>query len=278
MLNGEFNMPQHTLDDLITLMARLRDPNDGCPWDIKQNFSSITRHTLEEVYEVVDAIERNDLTQLRDELGDLLFQVVFYAQLGAEVGIFDFAAVADAITQKLLRRHPHVFPDGTLASRRQNSALSDEAIKAQWEQIKASERTEKGAAHLLADIPTALPALLRAEKLQKRVALAGMDFEHVNAVIAGLKSEIDELQAALAVGDSDAVADELGDVLFSTVNLSRHLKLDAEHCLRAANTKFAQRIVAMDQLIAAQGFKWDVLGDAELDGFWRAAKEVVRQA
>ncbi|MEY4590629.1 MAG: hypothetical protein RL497_2705 [Pseudomonadota bacterium] len=271
-------MPQHTLDDLITLMARLRDPNDGCPWDIKQNFSSITRHTLEEVYEVVDAIERNDLTQLRDELGDLLFQVVFYAQLGAEVGIFDFAAVADAITQKLLRRHPHVFPDGTLASRRQNSALSDEAIKAQWEQIKASERTEKGAAHLLADIPTALPALLRAEKLQKRVALAGMDFEHVNAVIAGLKSEIDELQAALAVGDSDAVADELGDVLFSTVNLSRHLKLDAEHCLRAANTKFAQRIVAMDQLIAAQGFKWDVLGDAELDGFWRAAKEVVRQA
>lgn len=267
-------MAHYTLGDLITLMARLRDPVDGCPWDIKQTFSSITKHTLEEVYEVIDAIERNDLTQLRDELGDLLFQVVFYAQLGTETGVFDFAAIVDGITQKLLRRHPHVFPDGTLASRRVGVEMPDEAIKAQWEQIKSSERSQKGQMHLLADIPVALPAFLRAEKLQKRVALAGMDFDNATAVIAALKGEIDELQTALDSGDHNAVADELGDVLFSAVNLSRHLKLDAEQCLRSANTKFTGRIVAMDNLIDAQKRSWSDLNTAEFEHFWCAAKQL----
>ncbi|HMU67708.1 MAG TPA: nucleoside triphosphate pyrophosphohydrolase [Cellvibrionaceae bacterium] len=206
-------MPHYTLADLIQLMARLRDPADGCPWDLKQSFSSITKHTLEEVYEVIDAIERQDLPQLRDELGDLLFQIVFYAQLAQEQGAFDFAAVVDGITQKLLRRHPHVFPDGSLASRRQSAELTDAAIKAQWEQIKSQERGEKGQPQVLADIPAALPGLIRAEKLQKRVAVLGMDFADARAAIAGVKAEINELEAALATQQVDAVADELGECL-----------------------------------------------------------------
>ncbi|HEY6527766.1 MAG TPA: nucleoside triphosphate pyrophosphohydrolase [Cellvibrionaceae bacterium] len=266
-------MPTYTLADLITLMSRLRDPVDGCPWDLKQTFSSITKHTLEEVYEVVDAIERNDFSQLRDELGDLLFQIVFYSQLGAEQGVFEFASVVDAITDKLLRRHPHVFPDGTLASRRQDVALDDTAVKAQWEQLKAAERAKKEQSHLLADIPAALPALLRAEKLQKRVAVAGMDFADITAVIEALKAEIEELEDALEARDSAAISEEFGDVLFTAVNLSRHLKLDAEHCLRASNTKFAHRIIAMDELITQRQKSWKDFDAAGFDELWQLAKQ-----
>ncbi|HMW47235.1 MAG TPA: nucleoside triphosphate pyrophosphohydrolase [Cellvibrionaceae bacterium] len=267
-------MPHYTLADLIQLMARLRDPADGCPWDLKQSFSSITKHTLEEVYEVIDAIERQDLPQLRDELGDLLFQIVFYAQLAQEQGAFDFAAVVDGITQKLLRRHPHVFPDGSLASRRQSAELTDAAIKAQWEQIKSQERGEKGQPQVLADIPAALPGLIRAEKLQKRVAVLGMDFADARAAIAGVKAEINELEAALATQQVDAVADELGDVLFSLVNVSRHLKLDAEQCLRAANSKFSRRVVAMDKLIAERRAHWDDFDSEAFAVLWQQAKTV----
>ncbi|MFO1367690.1 MAG: nucleoside triphosphate pyrophosphohydrolase [Marinagarivorans sp.] len=265
-------MPRYTLADLIELMARLRDPLDGCPWDLKQNFSSITKHTLEEVYEVIDAIEREDLPQLRDELGDLLFQIVFYAQLAREQAAFDLADVVDGITQKLLRRHPHVFPDGTLKSRRQGAELTDAAIKAQWEQLKSQERSEKGQGQILADIPVALPGLLRAEKLQKRVAALGMDFVDAKAAIAGLKAEINELEAALASEQSAAVADELGDVLFSLVNVARHVKLDAEQCLRAANSKFSRRVIAMDKIINERQTQW---ADCDADAYaalWQQAK------
>lgn len=267
-------MAQHTLDDLKTLMARLRDPKDGCPWDLKQSFGSITKHTLEEVFEVIDAIENNDLTQLRDELGDLLFQIVFYTQLGAEQGEFDFSDVVDSITAKLLRRHPHVFPDGTLNSRRQEAELSDEAIKAQWEQIKAMERVKKGNCEVFDDIPTALPALMRAEKLQKRVSFLGMDYADARAVLAAIKGEIEELETAIDSADPSAVADELGDVLFSAVNLSRHLKLDPENCLRAANAKFARRIQAMDELIRAADKQWSGMDAADFDSIWLQAKKI----
>lgn len=266
-------MAQYTLDDLKTLMARLRDPKDGCPWDLKQSFSSITKHTLEEVFEVIDAIENNDLTQLRDELGDLLFQIVFYAQLGAEQGEFDFSDVVDSITAKLLRRHPHVFPDGTLSSRRQEGALSDDAIKAQWEQIKAAERVKKGSCEVFDDIPTALPALMRAEKLQKRVSLLGMDYAGAHAVLAAIKGEIQELEIAIESADAGAIADELGDVLFSAVNLSRHLKLDPENCLRAANAKFARRIQVVDDLIRTANKQWSTMDEAAFDSMWRLAKK-----
>lgn len=267
-------MPPYALSDLIYLMSRLRDPADGCPWDLKQTYASITKHTLEEVYEVIDAIERNDVVQLRDELGDLLFQIVFYAQLAGEQGIFDFAAVADGITQKLLRRHPHVFPDGTLLSRRQNTELTDAAIKAQWEQLKSQERNDKGQPQILADIPVALPALLRAEKLQKRVAALGMDFADAKAAIAGLKAEINELEAALAGEPSDAIADELGDVLFSLVNVARHLKLDSEQCLRAANGKFSRRVVAMDGLITQRQAQWADCDAEVFAALWQEAKQI----
>lgn len=265
-------MPPYALSDLIYLMARLRDPLDGCPWDLKQNFSSITKHTLEEVYEVIDAIEREDLPQLRDELGDLLFQIVFYCQLASEQGAFDLSGVVDGITQKLLRRHPHVFPQGTLESRRSSGELTDAAIKAQWEQLKSQERSEKGQPQVLADIPVALPGLIRAEKLQKRVAALGMDFVDAQSAIAGLKAEINELEAALASEHSDAVADELGDVLFSLVNVARHVKLDAEQCLRAANNKFSRRVVAMDKLIAERQANWADFDAEAYAVLWQQAK------
>lgn len=265
-------MPSHALADLIELMARLRDPADGCPWDLKQTFSSITKHTIEEVYEVVDAIEGNDLVQLRDELGDLLFQIVFYCQLAAEQGAFDFAEVTQAITQKLLRRHPHVFPDGTLASRRQSGELTDAAIKAQWEQLKSQERSEKGQPQLLADIPVALPALIRAEKMQKRVAALGMDFADVKAAIGGMKAEIAELEAALDAEHTHAIADELGDVLFSLVNVARHLKLDPEQCLRGANGKFFRRITAMDKIITEGQSSWASCDEQAYAALWQEAK------
>lgn len=266
-------MADYVLADLLTLMERLRDPADGCPWDLKQSFNSITKYTLEEVYEVIDAIERNDPSQLRDELGDLLFQIVFYAQLGAEKGEFNFNDVVNAVTTKLLRRHPHVFPDGTLASRRQVSELSDDAIRQQWEQLKSAERVDKGQHQLLADIPAALPALLRAEKLQKRVAMIGMDFPNITAVLSGIKGEIAELEAAIAEQDGKAISDELGDVLFSVVNLSRHFKLDAEQCLRAANAKFTARVQAMDQLITRRQSVWEDFNPTDLDLLWQAAKD-----
>ena len=206
--------------------------------DLKQNFSSITKHTLEEVYEVIDAIEREDLPQLCDELGIYYFKSYFTRSWPASRRRLIWLMWWMVLRKTTAPPSPCI-PDGTLKSRRQGAELTDAAIKAQWEQLKSQERSEKGQGQILADIPVALPGLLRAEKLQKRVAALGMDFVDAKAAIAGLKAEINELEAALASEQSAAVADELGDVLFSLVNVARHVKLDAEQCLRAANSKFS---------------------------------------
>jgi nucleoside triphosphate diphosphatase len=238
---------QYTIDDLLYLMTRLRDPKTGCPWDIKQDYASIAPSTLEEAYEVVDAIEKQDFVHLSEELGDLLFQVIFYSQLGKEENRFDFASVVSGLVDKLVRRHPHVFPDGNLTSKIDNhSSLLDGPIapvdiKQRWEAIKQQERDAKGVQGLLADVPVNLPALSRAAKLQKRAASVGFDWQDIQGPIAKVREELMEVEQALAANDRAAVAEELGDLLFSVVNVSRYLNIDPEQALRQANLKFEQR-------------------------------------
>lgn len=270
----------HTINDLIVLMSRLRDPVDGCPWDLKQTFASIVPHTLEEVYEVVDTIERQDWTHLREELGDLLFQVVFYARLAEEQGDFAFADVVHDITEKLLRRHPHVFPDGTLSSRRGAEVLSDAEINANWEAIKRAEKTDADEVlayrSILADVPNAMPAILRAEKLQKKAARVGFDWPETEQVWDVLHGELDELAQAAASGDAEHIEEELGDVLFSMVNLARHLKVNPETALRRANDKFTRRFGHIEQSLAAEGLAINEQPLDTLDALWRAAKQAER--
>lgn len=267
---------RYTIDDLLHLMARLRDPRAGCPWDLRQDFASLVPFTLEEVYEVVDTIERGDYDHLGEELGDLLFQVVFYARVAEEEGRFDFATVVHGIVCKLLARHPHVFPDGTLSSqRRVGEAIDDRQIKAQWETIKADERLHKGHRRLLADIPTALPALVRAQKIQKRAARAGMDWKSLDGVMAKTREEMDELQGAISAQDPAGIADELGDLLFCCVNLARHLDVDAETVLRRATGKFEQRFNCMESLLEARGETFEGQDEASLDSLWAQAKALL---
>lgn len=227
----------YTLDDLLHLMARLRDPQYGCPWDLKQNYASIVPHTLEEAYEVADTIERGDFEHLQGELGDLLFQVVYYSQLAREEGRFEFDGVVDSITRKLIRRHPHVFPTGELYAPVDTPSLSEAQVKSRWEEIKAEERAEKSQPEqlsLLDDVPATLPALSRAAKLQKRAATVGFDWPAALPVLDKVREELDEVLQAMADGDADALEDEVGDLLFAAVNLARHLKQDPEHALRCA--------------------------------------------
>jgi ATP diphosphatase len=245
-----------TIDDLRYLMKRLRDPQTGCPWDLKQNYKTIAPHTLEEVYEVIDTIERNDLSHLGEELGDLLFQVIFYSQLGAEEQIFDFDTVVHGIVEKLVRRHPHVFPLGTLQSERDpnaDTAAEEARIKQVWEEIKKQERAEKGERRTLDDIPMAMPALSRAQKLQKRAATTGFDWDNSEDVLSKVKEEVAELEAEMQADNgqtfnSKAVEEELGDLMFSCVNLARHLGIDPERAMRMANNKFQRRFEAMENL------------------------------
>ena len=234
-------MNQYTIDDLLYLMARLRDPESGCPWDITQDYASIAPSTLEEAYEVVDAIEKQDFDHLKEELGDLLFQVIFYSQLGKEEDRFEFAGVVSGLVAKLIRRHPHVFPDGTLHSRVENRHTLSGDVKARWEAIKQQERTEKGAQGLLADVPLNLPALSRAAKLQKRAASVGFDWDDIYGPIAKVREELMEVEAELDSGDEAALEEELGDLLFAVVNIARYQKIDPEQALRLANQKFEQR-------------------------------------
>lgn len=241
----------YSIDDLRYLMQRLRDPKSGCPWDLKQTYKTIAPHTLEEVYEVIDTIERNDLSHLGEELGDLLFQVIFYSQLGAEEQIFDFDSVVNGIVEKLVRRHPHVFPLGTLQSERDPNAdgeAEEERIKQVWEQIKKHERAEKGERGTLDDIPMAMPALSRACKLQKRAATTGFDWSNSRDVLKKVKEEIAELEVEIQVDNKAAMEEELGDLLFSCVNLARHLSIEPERAMRLANNKFQRRFEAMENL------------------------------
>lgn len=268
----------YQLDDLLHLMARLRDPEYGCPWDLKQDYASIVPHTLEEAYEVADAIERRDFAHLPGELGDLLFQVVYYSQIGQEEGRFDFAAVVDGIVHKLVRRHPHVFPDGDLYGPKDLPRLDEAAIKRRWEEIKAEERAEQAAApeqlSLLDDVPAALPALSRAAKLQKRAAGVGFDWPAALPVVDKVREELDELLEAMSADDPGAVAEEVGDLLFVVVNLARHLKVDPEAGLRAANAKFERRFRFIEAELRKAGRSPEACSLEELDGLWDQAKRV----
>lgn len=279
----------YTIEDLQYLMRRLRDKDDGCPWDIEQNYKSIAPSTIEEMYEVIDAIESNNLDQLKDELGDLLFQIVFYAQLGVEDSAFDFAGITTAITEKLLRRHPHVFPDGTLQSRRsENTEVTAESIKTSWNKIKQQERGVKGQHSLMADIPKALPATLRAIKLQKRAASVGFDWPDTTGVYQKINEELaevkDAVQQQLTIQQeqsgnrdamsaaSEAVSEEIGDLLFSVINLSRHLKVEPETALRQANNKFEERFLQMEKAAAEEQTSLSGQDITKLEQWWQDTK------
>lgn len=272
----------YQLSDLLYLMARLRDPDGGCPWDLQQDFASIVPHTLEEAYEVADAIEREDFAHLPSELGDLLFQVVFYSQLGQELQMFDFSTVVHSITEKLVRRHPHVFADGQLYAARQTSAVNSEQVKQRWEEIKQQERAEQAepeqAVSVLADIPLNMPALSRALKIQKRASSVGFDWSSLPPVLAKVDEELQEIREALASGDQAAISEELGDLLFATVNVARHLKVNPETALRAANIKFSKRLQVVEQQALQQGVALSDCTEAQLDAMWNLAKQALSPA
>lgn len=281
----------YSIDDLKALMARLRDPDIGCPWDARQTFRSIVPHTLEEAHEVADAIEREDYGNLKDELGDLLFQVIFYSQIGAEEGRFSFDAVVDNLVRKLVRRHPHVFPQGTLESRIDPDNRPNEAwIKESWERIKAEERAEEQSnkstsatpPSRLDGIARALPKMVRAEKLQKRAARHGFDWPDIEPVFDKLHEEIDELkeawQAAVSgKGDHDAVEDELGDLLFVCVNLARFMKVNPEQAIGRTNHKFEARFRAIEQVLEREGRSFDDETLEALDEIWQSVKGVEKK-
>jgi MazG family protein len=251
---------------LLAVMAKLRDPADGCPWDLEQNFASIAPYTIEEAYEVADAIQRGDLDDLKDELGDLLLQVVFHARMAEEAGAFDFSDVAAAIVDKMVRRHPHVFGD------RAHKDV-DEQVQA-WEDIKAAERAAKSGPRestgLLSGVPLGLPAATRAEKLQKRAARVGFDWPNALDVIAKVDEELAELKEEIESTDSkDRLEEEFGDLLFALVNLGRHFNLDAEQALRGANAKFTRRFAHIEEALGSR------LRDAdleEMEALWQQAK------
>jgi len=261
--------PSRDIGRLLAIMAALRTPKTGCPWDLEQNFATIAPYTLEEAYEVADAIAREDLTDLKEELGDLLLQVVFHARMAEELGAFDFGDVVEAIASKLIRRHPHVFGD--------EGPQTPHAVEGLWERIKAQEKqmkaTRGGAepAGALAGVPIALPALTRALKLQTKASAVGFDWNDPRAVLHKIREEADEIEAALDGNAADA-AGEVGDLLFATVNLARHLRADPEAVLRGTNQKFERRFAAIEHALAAKGKKPQDATLAEMDALWDEAK------
>ncbi|GAA0869880.1 nucleoside triphosphate pyrophosphohydrolase [Brevundimonas basaltis] len=257
--------PTSPIDRLNAIMARLRDPVGGCPWDVEQTFQTIAPYTLEEAYEVADAIERGDWDELRSELGDLLFQVVFHARMAEEQGLFGFDDVANAIADKLERRHPHVFGD--------EAAKPDSAAqKARWEDIKAAERKGKDQHGVLDDVPVGLPALARAAKLTKRAARVGFDWPSTDEVFDKFVEEVAELRAEIAAGDLDKAREEIGDLLFVMANLARKLGVEPEDALRRTNAKFVRRFAFIEAELAKDGRTPEQSDLAEMDGLWNAAK------
>jgi ATP diphosphatase len=262
--------PSRDINRLIEIMAALRTPDTGCPWDLEQNFSTIAPYTLEEAYEVADAIARNDLGDLREELGDLLLQVAFHARMAEEQGAFDFGGVVEAITEKLVRRHPHVFGD--------LRGLSPKEVEGLWQQIKSDEKAAKsknGAKHeegALAGVPVGLPALTRAFKLQQKAGKVGFDWNDPLAVLAKIREEADEIEADIKNGKKDAAAAEVGDLLFAVTNLARHLDADPEAILRATNQKFERRFASIERALAARGKTLAQSTLAEMDALWNEAK------
>src|SRR4051812_4349240 len=260
---------------LLEIMAQLRTPGTGCPWDLEQDFSSIAPYTIEEAYEVADAIARNDLDELRDELGDLLLQVVFHARMAEEQNAFSFGDVVEAITTKMIRRHPHVFADA-------EGRLTPSDVKGSWERIKAEEKAERaarrpqaGASHasLLSGVKTGQPALSRAMELQRKAASVGFDWNDPRAVLHKIREETDEIEAALDRDDAGQLAEETGDLLFALVNLARHVGADPDMALRRTNAKFERRFAYIERALAAQGKSLDEASLQEMDALWNAAKK-----
>ncbi|WP_297479507.1 nucleoside triphosphate pyrophosphohydrolase [uncultured Photobacterium sp.] len=256
------------INSLLTIMSQLRDPQTGCPWDLKQDFDSIVPHTIEEAYEVADAIEQKNWTDVKEELGDLLFQVVFYSELAKEQGLFDFDDVVIGISEKLTRRHPHVFSD---------KQFKDEvAVKQNWEAEKAKERAQKlQDESLLANIPLALPALTRADKIQQRCASQGFDWDSLGPVVDKVTEELDEVMAEVIQTPQEQykIAEEMGDLLFSVVNLSRHLGVKPEHALQQANKKFERRFRQVEKNVLEQGKSLEQCSLTELDLEWDKVKQ-----
>ncbi len=268
MSNGSDDLihdPKGGMPRLLEIMRRLRDPDTGCPWDIEQDFATIAPYTIEEAYEVADAIEREAWEDLKGELGDLLFQSVFHAQMAEEKGLFSFNEVADTMSDKMVSRHPHVFGDET----REKSA---EQQTRDWETIKAAERAAKARGGVLDDVALNLPALLRAEKLQKRAARVGFDWPEIGMVVDKIAEEARELAEARDTLPQDKIEEEMGDLLFVMANLARHLKVDPEVALRRANAKFLRRFADIEASLAAQGKRPEDSDLAEMDALWDAAK------
>ena len=265
---------RYSLADLLRVMQRLRDPQTGCPWDLAQDFRSIVPSTLEEGYELAHAIEHDDYEHVAEELGDVLFQVVFYAQLGKEQNLFCFDSVVNILVEKLIRRHPHVFHAGEIEGVSAERVTVGE-VKETWEAIKQVERNARSQAGVLTDVPLALPALSRAQKIQKRAAGVNFDWADAPSVLDKLQEELLELQAAMSAGEHEAVRDELGDVLFTCVNLARHLGLDAEASLRQSTDKFERRFRQMEASVARRGDVMASMTEAQLDQLWAKAKEAL---
>lgn len=252
------------IETLLEIMARLRAPKGGCPWDLEQNFSTIAPYTIEEAYEVADAIQRDDMADLKDELGDLLFQTVFHTQMASEAGLFSFGDVVEAISDKMTRRHPHVFGGETMRS-------ADEQTNA-WEAQKAEERAAKGADGLLADVPAGLPGLTRAVKLQRRAARVGFDWKDARDVVSKITEETTELTDAMDNRDKDHIEEEYGDLLFVLANLSRHLDIDPEAALRRANEKFITRFSYIEKSVTGAGRDLKEASLDEMEALWTEAK------
>jgi ATP diphosphatase len=271
--------PSPDIQRLLEIMAALRTPGSGCPWDLEQTFTTIAPYTIEEAYEVADAVERGDLQDLKEELGDLLLQVVFHARMAEEAGIFDFGDVVEAITTKLIRRHPHVFGDAR--------DLSADEVKSLWDKIKGVEKAERRRDQgsegdtlvepgLLTGVPRSLPALTRAGKLTAQAATVGFDWPNVSQVVDKIHEEIREVEQAVAAGGPDRIEDEIGDLLFAAANLARHFRIDPETALRGANAKFQRRFQAIEQALAEQGRSPDEAGLDEMERLWNEAKAAER--
>lgn len=262
-----------SMQQLLDIMQALRDPESGCPWDLQQDFQSLIPYTIEEAYEVADAIERNDLNDIKSELGDLLFQIIFYSQLATEQSAFDFNDVAQAISDKLTRRHPHVFSDAKITN-------AEEQTK-EWEKLKQQERKAKAEDSLsslshLDDVSRTLPSLMRAEKLQKRAAREGFDWPNVKGVMAKVYEELEEVQQEIDAKKQkhEKLEDEIGDLFFSCINLSRHVGVDAEHSLRKANLKFERRFRALENAASNKGLRVNQMNVDELEDLWQEVKKL----
>jgi ATP diphosphatase len=262
--------PSREAKRLVEIMEALRSPGTGCAWDLEQTFETIVPYTIEESYEIADAVARGDMNDLKEELGDLLLQVVFQARIAEERGLFDFGSVVEAITQKMIRRHPHVF--GAVRG------LTPDEVKALWERIKRDEKSAKSSDDpasgecILADIPLALPGLTRAVKLQDKASTVGFDWNDARLVIEKIREETDEIEAALETGDAAAIAGEIGDLLFSAANLARHVKADPEAAIRQANAKFERRFRYIEEALARDGLAPGTVALEEMEALWNTAK------